>query len=73
MKVKFIKTLMSIKVIKFIYNKIIYRYSVFGKLKVDRGSEFKKSIITEFKKLEITRIVISIYNTRANSIVKCKY
>ena len=72
-KVKSIKTLISIKVIKFIYNKIIYKYSIFGKLKVNKGSEFKKSIIIEFKKLGIARIVIFIYNIRVNSIIKYKY
>ncbi|PMD16209.1 hypothetical protein NA56DRAFT_580917, partial [Hyaloscypha hepaticicola] len=70
---KSIKILTSIKVIKFIYNEIIYRYSIFGKLKINRGSEFKKNVIIEFKKLRIARIVISVYNIKANSIVEYKY
>jgi hypothetical protein len=58
---------------KFIYDKIIYRHGVFGKLKVDGGSEFKKKIITELKKLGITRTVISVYNARVNNMVERGY
>ena len=73
MKVKFIKILISIKVIKFIYNKIIYKYSVFEKLKVNKGLKFKKNIIIEFKKLRIIKIVISVYNIKVNNIIEYKY
>jgi hypothetical protein len=70
---KFIKTLISVKVAKFIYNKIIYKYNVFGKLKVDGNLEFKKKVIIELKKLGIIRIVIFVYNIRVNNIVKRRH
>ena len=58
--------------IKFIYNKIIYKYKVFGKLKINKDLKFKKKII-KFKKLNIIRIIIFIYNIRINNIIKYKY
>ena len=64
------KTPTSAKVAKFIYDEIICRHGVFGKLKVDGGSEFKKKVITELKKLGIARTVISAYNARANGMVE---
>jgi hypothetical protein len=70
---KSIKMLTSVKVTKFIYNEIICRHGVFGKLKVNGDSEFKKNVITELKKLGIARTVISAYNIRANSIIKHGY
>jgi hypothetical protein len=72
-EVKPIKTLISAKVTKFIYNKIIYRHGIFGKLKVNGGLKFKKKVIMELKKLGITRIMIFVYNTRVNDMVERGY
>ncbi len=44
-KAKQIKNLISKKVAKFIYYKIIYKHRLFGRLKVNRGLEFKGEVI----------------------------
>ena len=64
---------MSVKVIKFIYNKIVYKYNIFGKLKINKNLKFKKNIIIKFKKIKIIKIIISVYNIRINNIIKYKY
>ena len=61
------------KVAKFIYNKIIYKYNVFKKLKINRNLKFKKKVIIKLKKLNIIKIIIFIYNIKVNNIVKYKY
>ena len=61
------------KVAKFIYNKIIYKYNVFKKLKINRNLKFKKKVIIKLKKLNIIKIIIFIYNAKVNNIIKYKY
>jgi hypothetical protein len=64
---------MNIKIIKFIYNNIIYKYKIFGKLKINKDLKFKENIIIRFKKLNIIKIIIFIYNIKVNNIIKYKY
>ncbi len=63
----------SKKVSRFIFNNIICRYSVFGKVKINGGLEFKGSVIAELRKLGIYRYVISVYNSKANRIIERGY
>jgi len=44
-----------------------------GLLIVDRGPKFKKKVKIICKELGIWRIVVSIYNLRANSIIEGGY
>jgi hypothetical protein len=55
---------MNIKIIKFIYNNIIYKYKVFKKLKINKDLKFKENIIIKFKKLNIIKIIIFIYKNK---------
>ena len=64
---------MNIKVIKFIYNKIIYKYNIFKKLKINKNLKFKKKVIIKFIKLNIFKIIIFIYNIKVNDIIKYKH
>jgi len=52
---------------------VICWHSLFGKLKVDGGAEFKGFIIKELQKLGICKIIISAYNAKANRIVERRY
>ena len=62
------------KVVKdFIQNKLIQTYSIPSLLIVNRRPEFKKEVKIVYKELRIQRIVVSIYNLRANSIIKGSY
>jgi hypothetical protein len=60
----------SKKIAKFIWTDVICRHGLFGKLKVDGGSEFKGAVIKELNKLGIRRIMISAYNAKANGMVE---
>jgi len=60
----------SRKVARFIWEDLICRHGLFGKLKVDGGSEFKKDVIKELEKYGIHRVVISAYNSKANGMIE---
>ena len=47
------KNLISKKIIKFIYNNIIYKYKIFGYIKLNKKLKFKKWIIKELNKFNI--------------------
>jgi hypothetical protein len=47
LKAKLIKNPISKKIAKFIWTKVICRYNLFGKLKVDSGAKFKGFVIKE--------------------------
>ena len=60
----------SAKVAKFIWEDIICRHGVFGKMKVDGGAEFKGAVIKILRKYGIGRVQISAYNSKANGMVE---
>ena len=60
----------SAKVAKFIWEDIICRHGVFGKMKVDGGSEFKGAVIKCLRKYGIKRVQISAYNSKANGMIE---
>ena len=43
-------------VAKFIWEDIIYRYRIFGLIKVDRGAEFKGDVIKHLAELGVGRV-----------------
>ncbi|KAF8846755.1 hypothetical protein BDZ45DRAFT_608473, partial [Acephala macrosclerotiorum] len=72
-KIKLIKNSIFKKIVKFIYNNIICRYSVFNHIKLDKKFEFKRIVIKKLNKLEIKRIIIFVYNSKVNRIIERKY
>ena len=58
------------KVAKFIWEDVICRHGVFGKIKIDGGTEFKGAVIHHLKKYGIARVQISAYNSKANGMVE---
>ncbi|KAF8857856.1 hypothetical protein BDZ45DRAFT_592203 [Acephala macrosclerotiorum] len=69
-EIKPIKNSTSKKIVKFIYNNIICRYGVFGHIKLDEELEFKETVIKELNRLEIRRIIIFAYNSKANKMIE---
>jgi hypothetical protein len=52
---------------------IIYKYSIFGVLVVDRRLENKKYIKAFIDIYSIYRVVILVYNSKVNSMIKKGY
>jgi len=52
---------------------VIYRYSIFGVLVVDKGLENKKYVKAFIDIYSIYRIVILVYNSKVNSMIKKGY
>ena len=57
-------------VAKFIWEDIIYYYSLFRYLVVDRGTENIGEVISLLSRIGVNRIRISLYNSRANRTIK---
>ena len=58
---------------RFIFEKVIYRYSIISELIVNRGIKNIKKVITETKRYYIRRKVTSVYNLRANGLLEVRY
>jgi hypothetical protein len=52
---------------------IIYKYSVFGVLVVDKGLENKKYVKAFIDIYSIYRVVILVYNSKVNSMIEKGY
>ncbi|KAI0997515.1 hypothetical protein K3495_g10672, partial [Podosphaera aphanis] len=57
-------------VAKFIWEDIICRHGLFGKLVVDGGTEFMGEVVLLLQKYDVNRVQISAYNKRANGMVE---
>ncbi|KAB5515051.1 hypothetical protein GE09DRAFT_906509, partial [Coniochaeta sp. 2T2.1] len=58
---------------KFLIRDIFYRYGIPGIVVVNGGSENKGIVVDLYKRFGVHRVVISVYNARANSIVENGY
>ena len=60
----------STLVTKFLWEDVVCRHGVFGKLMVDSGAENKGLVKTFTEKYGIKRVVISAYNSKANGMIE---
>ena len=65
-----LRTVNARTVADFIWQDVICRHGIFGRLVVDGGSEFKKEVIEILRKYGIKRVQISAYNAQANGKVE---
>jgi len=57
-------------VVKFLIEDVICRYGVFGVLVVDKGLKNKKYVKAFADIYSIYRVVISVYNSKVNSMIE---
>ena len=57
----------------FLRRQIFLRYGLPITVVVDGGSEFKKEVVEILKRLEVDRVSISPYNSRANGVNEAGY
>ena len=57
----------------FLYIEIIYRYDLFNKLIMNRGSKNKEKVDQAIKLLLLNKITTSLYYSQANEIIKYSY
>ena len=60
----------SKQVADWIWENIICRHGIFGRLRVDGGTEFKGAVIRELKRRGVKRVSISAYNAKGNGMIE---
>jgi hypothetical protein len=60
-------------IIKFLWEDIICRYGIFGRLVINKGLENKDLVVQFVINYNIKRVVISLYNIKANGMIERDY
>ena len=63
----------SNEVMDFIWEDLVYRHRVFGRLSIDKGPENKAITKSFTRKYRIKRVQISAYNSKAAGAIKRVY
>lgn len=58
-------------VVDFLWKDVIYYYGCFRKLVINRGLENKNIVTKLAKRYELTKVVIFVYYSQVNEIIKC--
>jgi hypothetical protein len=69
-EIRVLRAAISKVIIKFLWEDIVYRYGIFGRLVVNESSENKDLIVQFVTDYSIKRVVISPYNVKANGMIE---
>jgi hypothetical protein len=73
MEVRILRAVISKVIAKFLWENIICRHGIFGRLVINKGSENKDLIMQFVTDYSIKRVVISPYNAKANGMIERDY
>jgi len=65
-----LRTVNAKAIADFIWQEVICRHGIFGRLTVDGGAEFKKEVIEILRRYGVRRVQISAYNAQANGKIE---